>query len=453
MAESENDHDPALLGGRYRLLEVVGRGAMATVHRASDEVLGRDVAVKTFRAHAPDPRHELRRRGEMEVLARLTHPSLVQLYDAGTDPLDDGTQRISYLVMEFVEGRDLRCVLAGGPLADDDARRLALDLAEALAYVHAQGIVHRDIKPANILVPDGGPGTGSAATSRRRAKLTDFGIARLTDAARLTITNTTIGTANYLSPEQARGEAVGPASDIYSLGLVLLECLTGTMEFTGSAVEAAVARLMRDPRMPQGLGEPWSRLLPAMTAREPGDRPSAELVAAVLRREAELPAAAGALGAGAATEVMTPAAGTSVLPARPARPPLVGAGAGAGAAASVAPEPAGTQMLHTAGSASPSAGAHAPRSRRRRPLAWATAAVLVVAALLVAVPLALQARLSNTGGTPSSPAAEQPSSPATLAPAPAPSPSAPAPSPMPSAGDDSKGKNRDAAKSKGNDDD
>ena len=448
MAESENDHHSALLGGRYRLLDVVGRGAMATVHQARDEVLGRDVAVKTFRAHAPDPKHELRRRGEMEVLARLTHPSLVQLYDAGTDALEDGTLRVSYLVMEFVEGQDLRRVLADGPLADDDARRLALDLAEALAYVHAQGVVHRDIKPANILVPQAPAGAPGARLSpaRRRAKLTDFGIARLMDAGRLTITNTTIGTANYLSPEQARGEAVGPASDVYSLGLVLLECLTGTMEFSGSAVEAAVARLMRDPRMPAGLGEPWSRLLPAMTAREPGDRPSAALVAAVLRGDVELPAPAADLGPGAATEVMTPAAGTSVLPARPGRPPLVGAGA-AGAAASAASEPAGTQMLGVAGSSSPSAGAHAPRPGRgrRRPLAWATAAVLVVAALLVAVPLALQAGLSNTGAAPSSPAVERPSAPATLAPAPAPSPSAPAPSPRPG-GNDSKGKDRDAEK-------
>ncbi|MEA5455634.1 serine/threonine-protein kinase [Sinomonas sp. JGH33] len=282
MAEGDTRLKSSLVGGRYRLLEVAGSGAMATVHRAHDEFLGRTVAVKTFRALAPDHEDDQRRRAEMEVLARLSHPSLVQLFDAGREVTEDGAEHVTYLVMEFVAGADLRRRLLQGPMDDDDVRSLGADLAGALSYMHELGIVHRDIKPANILVPDASPG----ARSRRPAKLTDFGIARVTDGARLTLTNTTVGTASYLSPEQARGEEIGPASDIYSLGLVLLECLTGVIEFPGSAVESAVARLLRDPRVPERLGEPWVGLLPRMTAREPSARPSGDDVAADLRASA-----------------------------------------------------------------------------------------------------------------------------------------------------------------------
>uniref|UniRef100_UPI0039EED4EF serine/threonine-protein kinase n=1 Tax=Sinomonas sp. G460-2 TaxID=3393464 RepID=UPI0039EED4EF len=295
MAESDAGLKSSLVGGRYRLLEVAGSGAMATVHRARDEVLGRTVAVKTFRTHTPDPQHELRRRGEMEVLARLSHPSLVHLFDAGTETSSDGTPNVTYLVMEFVDGTDLRGRLASGPLPSDEVRLLGIDLTAGLAYLHGLSVVHRDIKPANILMPH------ALRATRRPAKLTDFGIARLADAARLTATNTTIGTASYLSPEQARGEAVGAASDVYSLGLVLLECLTGVVEFPGGAVESAVARLHRDPRLPADLGEPWTTLLPHMLARNPTDRPTAAEVESFLRLDREL----GPGSAAGATEVLS----------------------------------------------------------------------------------------------------------------------------------------------------
>ena len=363
MAESDTGLTASLVGGRYRLLEVAGSGAMATVHRARDEVLGRIVAVKTFREQAPDPQHQLRRHGEMEVLAHLNHPSLAQLYDVGTEASADGTSSVTYLVMEFVEGIDLRQTLRSGPLTDDDVRRLGADLASALAYIHALGIVHRDIKPANVLVPDPSPRTGR----RLPVKLTDFGIARFVDAARLTQTNTTIGTANYLSPEQARGEPVGAASDVYSLGLVLLECLTGRIEFPGQAVAAAAARLFRDPRVPQELGEPWVSLIPRMTAQNPAQRPTAAEVATILTE--------------AATEVLTPSAQTPTAPAP-----------------SLRADDGGTRLLP----APPPRPPKAPPPQRplgRRMLAPRTLAAVVVLALIVLVVVLLAVLRPSSGGS------------------------------------------------------
>jgi serine/threonine protein kinase len=149
-------------------------------------------------------------------------------------------------------------------------RRLGQALAAALATVHAAGIVHRDVKPANVLV---------SATPERRYLLTDFGIARLLEATRETATGTTLGTAPYLAPEQVRGEVITPAADIYALGLVLLECLTGHVEYSGPAVEAAVARLHRPPQVPDELPARDARLLSWMLHAAPAGRPTAEQVA------------------------------------------------------------------------------------------------------------------------------------------------------------------------------
>lgn len=380
VAESDTGLKPSLVGGRYRLLEVAGRGAMATVYRARDEVLGRIVGVKVFRAHTPDPRSDHRRRGEMELLARLDHPSLVRLYDVGTETSKDGAAQVTYLVMEFLEGEDLRQRLRQGPLSSDETRRLGADLAGALAYIHGLDIIHRDIKPANVIVPDPAVAVGP----RRPAKLTDFGIARVVDATRVTQTNTTIGTAHYLSPEQARGEVVGPPSDVYSLGLVLLEALTGRIEYPGGAVESAVARLLREPRVPTELGEPWASLLPHMMAKAPEDRPTAGEVASALEA-APVPAATDVLShdvaAAAPTAVLRPASathddGTRLLPSgppppMPRRPPTQ-------------PRPPQRTPLH------------------RRPFAWVAAAVVVLA-LIAVVPLALRAAAPNSGSAPVAP--------------------------------------------------
>ena len=268
-----HDH---LFAGRYRLGTVLGRGGMADVVHAADHVLGRSVAVKIFR-HGEPPDTAQRIDAEIRTLASLSHPGLVTLYDAGT-ALDAGGMPVPYLVMELIDGPTLSAYRQGRTMDGAHVARIGCELAEALAYIHDQGVVHRDIKPANILVaqaPDVGVG--------QCAKLADFGIARIVDAERLTEHGTTVGTAHYLSPEQATGTSAGPPTDIYTLGLVLIECLTGTMVFEGSAVAAAVARLHRDPSVPEGLGSDWHALLTEMTSRRPEDRPTAAAVAHRLR--------------------------------------------------------------------------------------------------------------------------------------------------------------------------
>jgi hypothetical protein len=261
--------DPTVLGGRYVLGELLGSGGMARVFRARDTVLGRDVAIKVFRQDGLLPHGEVRRGGEVRLLAALSHPGLVTVFDAGRDDSDPFAP-FSYLTMELVEGTTLARVLDSGPLPPLRVASLGSQVAGALAYVHERGIVHRDIKPANLLM-------GGADASV--AKLTDFGVARMVDSTRLTVDGTTLGTANYLSPEQATSSDVTPASDVYSLGLVLLECLTGSVAFPGHGVAAAVARLHRDPLIPSWLGDDWVALLTSMTARSPGGRPSAGEVA------------------------------------------------------------------------------------------------------------------------------------------------------------------------------
>ena len=249
------------LGGRYRLEHMVGRGGSAEVWRAEDEALGRRVAVKLVTASGGEDAGRVG--DEARLLARLSHPGLVPVYDAGTDDVDR-----PYVVMELVEGETLADAVGRGPIDSERVATIGRVLAEALSYVHGQGLVHRDVKPHNVLLGQDG-----------RVRLTDFGIARLVDAAKVTATGLTVGTASYLSPEQVTGSGVGPPSDVYSLGLVLLECLTGRREYPGSAVEVALARLSRQPVVPASLPAGWPGLLEAMTAREPAPRPPADQVA------------------------------------------------------------------------------------------------------------------------------------------------------------------------------
>ena len=275
---------------------------MAVVYEATDVVLGRTVAVKLFRMDTADDAGPERQSGEVAVLASLNHFALVTLFDAGTAVIE-GVPR-TFIVMEFVNGRDLRSRINDGPVLPAEVAEIGADLGEALHYVHSQGIIHRDIKPANVLLaPSGFPGRGM------HAKLADFGIARLFDATHLTKTGALLGTAGYLSPEQALGEPIGPPSDVYSLGLVLLECLTGERAFPGPAIESAMARLARDPVIPDFLGSGWAEVLGGMTNRVVEERFTAEQAAVRLRALVAEPGPA----ADAAHSVLDDADGTALL--------------------------------------------------------------------------------------------------------------------------------------------
>jgi serine/threonine protein kinase len=327
----------AVLAGRYALEEVIGRGGMADVYRATDLVLDRAVAVKLLRNLTEDSSERARFTVEARTLARLNHPNLVTVLDAGT------AEEQPYLVMELIDGPTLADCCRGTALDDARVTSLGAQLADALAYAHAAGVVHRDVKPGNVML--GGDG---------RAWLTDFGIARLVgDTARHTATGTTIGSPAYLSPEQVTGAEVTTSADVYSLGLVLLEALTGRPSYSGPPTEAALARLSSPPALPDSLTAGWHRLLQDMTTLEPTGRPSAQQVADRLRRLSTPPETATA-GAAAA-----PAAGdTAVLP---------------GPSLDEPPSSGTTHLLRQ--------GARGARLRSVRPGWW----VLAVTAVLVAV--------------------------------------------------------------------
>ena len=297
----------SLLGGRYRVGPVIGLGGMGTVYRAGDEVLGREVALKVYRPDPVDPERLRWHHEEIATLARLNHPGLVTLYDAGSSPFDGGT--VSWLVMELIPGVDLGRYLDAGPLDQLETVRLGAELASALHYIHRRNIVHRDVKPGNIVMAryfdDEAP----------HPKLADFGIARMINGMPLAPSGTTLGTAGYLSPEQVTGAAVGAPSDVYSLGLVLLQCLTGELEYPGPPLASARARLARPPRIPGNLGPDLAGLLEAMTAKDPRHRPVAVEAAQALRMisGSEAPAAA---RAGSGT-VAVPSAGTRICPEPP----------------------------------------------------------------------------------------------------------------------------------------
>jgi serine/threonine protein kinase len=262
-----------LLGGRYRLGPVIGRGGMATIYRATDLRLEREVAVKILRPEVATDA-DLAQRFRREALAAtvLRHPNIVACLDTGTD----GDQ--AYLVMALIDGEDLAVRLRrGGRLSARLAARIGLDVARALGVAHLRGIVHRDIKPGNILLAADG-----------RAMVTDFGIARLAADAEAALPGTTLGSVHYFSPEQARGRTTTPASDVYGLGLVLFEALTGARAWTGDTTEAiALARVGAPAPSPRAVRPEVPATLDAIVRRalapEPGDRyPNGTSMAAAL---------------------------------------------------------------------------------------------------------------------------------------------------------------------------
>jgi serine/threonine-protein kinase len=241
------------LGGRYRVEGELGRGGMARVYRGTDLVLGRPIAVKVLSSrYADDGNFVSRFRREAQAAARLNHPNLVQVYDTGSD---DG---VHYIVMEYVDAKTLADYLAGGGrIMPDRAVELAEAVCDALSVAHAQGVIHRDIKPANIMVTRDG-----------HVKVTDFGIARVTTNETVEQTAAVLGTASYLSPEQAQGGQIDQRSDLYSLGCVLYEMLTGRPPFSAdSPVAVASKHVLEQPVPPSRLNPDVSPELDAVVMR------------------------------------------------------------------------------------------------------------------------------------------------------------------------------------------
>ncbi|MDM7831803.1 serine/threonine-protein kinase [Cellulomonas edaphi] len=260
----------------------LGAGGSGEVYRATDLRIGRPVALKVFTLEDATPADVRRYAAEARVLAGLSHPGLVALYDVGAD-IDPRLGPVAFLAMELVEGATLRDTIAAGPLPPVVTAEVGHQLAQALAHAHAAGVVHRDIKPSNVLVAqlDGAPVVMDQPVLT--VVLADFGIA--THSRRGAAgggATTSSGTASYHSPEQALGREVGPPSDVFSLGLVLLECRTGARTYPGAPLASSLARLLGPVPVPPDLGPEWVELLTAMTASEPEERPTASAVAAAL---------------------------------------------------------------------------------------------------------------------------------------------------------------------------
>ena len=301
-----------LFDGRYRILRRLGRGGMADVYLAEDEELGRRLAIKILNdRHAADDQFVERFRREATNAAGLSHPNIVSIYDRGEA---EGTY---YIAMEYLEGSTLKdLVVQRGPLPVDEAIGFARDILEALRFAHRKGLVHRDIKPHNVM-----------CDSDRRVKVTDFGIARA-GASQMTEAGSIIGTAQYLSPEQARGGAIDHRSDLYSVGVVLYELLTGTVPFAGDTpVEIAMKHLssvpeppsVRRPDVPEALDQIVLRAL----AKDPDERyQTSEEMDAELARVAEgLPVSAET--AEAATQVLAGAGAIDTAATAISRAPTV----------------------------------------------------------------------------------------------------------------------------------
>ncbi|HJR45268.1 MAG TPA: Stk1 family PASTA domain-containing Ser/Thr kinase [Actinomycetota bacterium] len=233
--------DGKTYGGRYQVIERVGLGGMAEVYRARDDLLGREVAVKVLSDRLSSDKSFVERfRREAQAAANLSHPNIVSLYDYGSD------EGANFIVMELIDGRGLEAVISDdGPLLPERAAEIASDVARALERAHTTGLVHRDIKPSNIMI-----------TSYGQTKVTDFGIARALGDGEQTMTQTgmVIGTASYLSPEQAQGNPVDVRSDVYALGCVLYEMLTGRPPFTGDTpLSIAYKHVRENPEKPSGV--------------------------------------------------------------------------------------------------------------------------------------------------------------------------------------------------------
>src|SRR5687767_14139018 len=258
-----------MLGGRYRLDERIAGGGMGDVWRGTDEVLGRTVAVKILLpALLDEPGFAERFRGEARTMATINHPGVVDVYDYGSD------QQIAFLVMEYVEGDALSRTLARvSRLTPARTMALVAQTADALQAAHEKGVVHRDVKPGNLLVRPNGT-----------LVLTDFGIARSAGAAALTAAGSVLGTAMYISPEQAMGEQASPLSDVYALGVVAYQCLAGRRPFEGDNPLEIAMRHVREvpPPLPPDIPPAVRTIVERAMAKDPNARwPTAAAFAAV----------------------------------------------------------------------------------------------------------------------------------------------------------------------------
>ena len=255
------------LSGRYETGERLGSGGMSNVYKATDRILERQVAVKILAEHlSDDERFVARFRREARAVARLIHPNIVQVYDSG---VDDGRH---YIVMEYVAGRSgAQMLQRQGPVDPEVAAEIGIEACAGLDYAHRRGIIHRDIKPGNLMITGGPVGGGDLAV-----KLTDFGIARAIEQTRITQVGSVVGTAAYLSPEQVRGDEATPATDVYALGVVLYQFLTGRLPYEGSSLAELAVRQQNEtplppstynPDVPQPLGAAVLRALEGDTGR------------------------------------------------------------------------------------------------------------------------------------------------------------------------------------------
>jgi tRNA A-37 threonylcarbamoyl transferase component Bud32 len=275
----------SLLGGRFALVREIGSGGMSTVFLGRDEVLDRPVAVKILNPDLEGSDVSSRFRREGRTAARLSHPNIVQVYDAGEDELDG--HEVSYIVVEYVPGGDLKDLIDGrGPVPGAMLSRIGAAVADGLAHAHERGIVHRDIKPQNVLLDNYGS-----------PKLTDFGIARALDMNQSTSTDSYLGTALYSSPEQLRGEGVTPKSDVYSLGATLYHAAVGEPPFSGDPLQVATQQVAKPPVPPRArgaaVGERLEALILRCLAKDPADRPDA---ATLYERLLQISAAAAGSG-------------------------------------------------------------------------------------------------------------------------------------------------------------
>jgi len=363
----------ATLSGRYTLTERIAAGGMGEVWAAIDTVLKRAVAVKLLHpALSQESSFAERFRAEARHTASLHHPNIATVFDYGED---DGT---AYLVMELVVGQPLSQIIADrAPLSAQETASLLVQAASALEAAHQGGVVHRDIKPANILI-----------TADGTVKLTDFGIARAIDAAPLTQTGQVLGTAQYLSPEQALGRSATASSDIYSLGVVGYEMLTGKRPFdSGTAVATALAHVNQaPPPLPATIPSGVRDVIGAALAKDPADRPAS---AAAMAEALGMPGAALGPDAGPATAAFT---ATAPTPTTPTPTPTTPVGVVGPASTQVMPALTRAMPTQTPLSQPPDRSRWRPR---RRP-AWLLTAILAAVALGVLVVFALS---GGDGGT------------------------------------------------------